>query len=139
MKKAFKFTMVPEDVHPVTQYLILDDIALEEEIDEHADDFFIELDNGRHPGYVLAEWQEVDVDEAEANHPYTLLQIRERFQMELIEESELQWYIDQIDRGRKIQEELEQRIRLLEREIKVLKDKAKGDALYNEDGFEIGW
>jgi hypothetical protein len=75
MEKAYKFTMVPEVTQEVVQYFLVKGEAakdIEEVIYEDPDEYFGELDNGRHPGYVLQEWEEVLPDEARANDPYTL-------------------------------------------------------------------
>jgi hypothetical protein len=73
--KAYKFTMTPVDTAEVVQYLIVDDEYAAEyiEVDAfEADEFFNELDNGRHPGHELKDWEDADLEEAKQSSPYTI-------------------------------------------------------------------
>lgn len=67
--------MVPEETDEVVQYLVVDEEYANKYIEVEnfdSDEFFNELDNGRHPGHVLASWEDVSLEEAEKNSPYTI-------------------------------------------------------------------
>lgn len=77
-KRAYRFTMAPEQIDDVTEYLVVD-LSEEEATDNHAaieedpTGYFGELVDDRLPGYELDDWDEIDPADVPKNaSPYTL-------------------------------------------------------------------
>lgn len=78
VKRAYRFTMTPEQVDDVTDYYIVDlpdEDAAEVHRDIEADPtgYFGELVDDRLPGYELDDWDEIDPADVPKNaRPYEL-------------------------------------------------------------------